>query len=454
MADDDPTGHHELVPGEPRSFGNGRFVVRRRLGAGNFATVYLAHDERLDVAVAVKLLSDRWSWEPEVRGRFVQEARLLRSLNDHRVVQIRDIAETDDGRPYLVMDLATRGTLEQRLVELTQRGIVPTTDELRQVAAAIADALGFLHARRIAHRDIKPSNLLLTTDGAAHPGGNEPGADDTGLLRSGERIMLGDLGLAKDLRLDSGVTVGVGTAGYMAPEQALAGAKIDTRTDVYAASALLAQIASGEVPDPLRRYSNGAIVSGRPLPPSLDGRLRGALAHGLETDADLRPQTIEAWHAEVDGALVAIQATALLPPPAPPPSRRRVAVGGAALVLAVGLVGLVMTLGDDPASRGDSGASTTIASTIPTTTTPMVTLVGPTEITRGVQASWTVEWASVVSGTWSLTGPVQPGPGGEVWAPGDFFQGTWNAPGTFTLALTAVDTTGAEVRDEITFTVT
>ena len=79
------------------------------MGAGNFATVYLAHDERLAVPVAVKLLSDRWSWEPEVRGRFVQEARLLRSLNDPHVVQIRDIAETDDGRPYLVMDFATEG---------------------------------------------------------------------------------------------------------------------------------------------------------------------------------------------------------------------------------------------------------------------------------------------------------------------------------------------------------
>ena len=145
-----------LAPGEPRSFGNGRYVVRRRLGAGNFATVYEAYDERLDVPVAVKLLSDRWSWEPEVRGRFVQEARLLRSLNDPRVVQIRDIAETEDGRPYLVMDFATRGTLEQRLIELAQRGVRPDARQLRAVAGAMAGALAVLHERRIAHRDIKP----------------------------------------------------------------------------------------------------------------------------------------------------------------------------------------------------------------------------------------------------------------------------------------------------------
>ncbi|TPW12477.1 MAG: protein kinase [Acidimicrobiaceae bacterium] len=88
---DSHDGAPTLVPGEPRSFGGGRYIVRKRLGAGNFATVYLAYDERLDVPVAVKLLSDRWSWEPEVRGRFVQEARLLRSLNDARPTTVAHI---------------------------------------------------------------------------------------------------------------------------------------------------------------------------------------------------------------------------------------------------------------------------------------------------------------------------------------------------------------------------
>ena len=125
----------QLGPGEPRSFGNGRYLVQRRLGAGNFATVYQAFDERLDVPVAVKLLSDRWSWEPEVRGRFVQEARILRSLNDRHVVQIRDIAETDDGRPFIVMDYATEGTrlrgeASARQARLARSAVVEARDAL------------------------------------------------------------------------------------------------------------------------------------------------------------------------------------------------------------------------------------------------------------------------------------------------------------------------------------
>ena len=217
-------------------------MVQRRLGAGNFATVYLAHDERLAVPVAVKLLSDRWSWEPEVRGRFVQEARLLRSLNDPHVVQIRDIAETEDGRPFIVM---------------AQRKVRPTVEDLRGAARSLAAALSVLHERRIAHRDIKPSNLLITRAG---PGGlvaPVPGeAASSAIVRPGERLMLGDLGLAKDLSFDSGITVGVGTAGYMAPEQTLPGAKIDMRTDIYAASALLAQLARPCTPC-LQRQAGG-----------------------------------------------------------------------------------------------------------------------------------------------------------------------------------------------------
>ena len=289
MADDQPDqpppGDRPLGPGEPRSFANGRYVVRRRLGAGNFATVYLAHDERLDVAVAIKLLSDRWSWEPEARVRFVQEARMLRSLNDPYVVQIRDIAETEDGRPYLVMDYADRGTLEQRLSEHAQRGGPVVTADLRAVARALRDALQPLHARRIAHRDVKPSNLLL----ASLPPGQTSLA--TNLFRDDERLLLGDLGLAKDLTVGSGLTVGAGTAGYMAPEQSRPGTTIDTRTDIYAASALLAEVASGQPPDPLRRFRDGVLEGGSPLPANIVEPLRTVLTHGLDTDPLKRPAT-------------------------------------------------------------------------------------------------------------------------------------------------------------------
>jgi hypothetical protein len=439
-----------LSPGEPRSFGGGRFVVQRRLGAGNFATVYLAHDERLDVLVAVKLLSDRWSWEPEVRGRFVQEARLLRSLNDAHVVQIRDIAETDDGRPYLVMDFATEGTLEQRSLEMAQRGVRPTSDDLRVVARALATALGVLHERRIAHRDIKPSNLLITRTGAQSLPPPRA-ATDTSILRPGERLMLGDLGLAKDLAFDSGVTVGVGTAGYMAPEQSLPGAKIDMRTDIYAASALLAQLASGEPPDPVRRVSNGRLETGRPFSPNIPPPLGAALLRGLDTDPAGRQPSIEQWLYDVEaglgpavgqGQFVPVTAAGVGRPPSTLGGRRRIAIAATAALVLAGGIGLAVYSGKDE-------AGTTTSESTPAEF--RVTLSGPTSVTLGEQAIWTVEAPGAVSGTWSLTGPVQPDPAD--WNPGNWFEGTWNQPGTITLTLTAVDADGNTDSDSITFVV-
>ncbi|HQZ36579.1 MAG TPA: serine/threonine-protein kinase [Ilumatobacteraceae bacterium] len=430
-----------LSPGEPRSFGGGRYVVQRRLGAGNFATVYLAHDERLAVPVAVKLLSDRWSWEPEVRGRFVQEARLLRSLNDARVVQIRDIAETEDGRPYLVMDFATEGTLEQRMVELAQKQVRLGPDQLRVAAHAIADALGVLHERRIAHRDVKPSNMLITRAAGTTTTGQRAASTDNSILRPGERLMLGDLGLAKDLAFDSGVTVGVGTAGYMAPEQSLAGAKIDTRTDIFAASALLAQIACGEAPDPVRRVSSGTIEHGRPLPDTIPLALRQALLRGLDTNPDRRQQTIEQWLAEVDGALASLTD---VPPTTVAANRRRRPVAIAAITL-VGLTGVGLAV----YSAIDSS---TPSSSLDTNATGLrVELSGPRKVKMGKQAIWNVDAPGAISGVWTLNGPVQPDP--DTWKPGNWFSGTWNVQGSITLTLTVVDSKGNKASDSITFVV-
>lgn len=439
-----------LSPGEPRSFGGGRYVVQRRLGAGNFATVYLAHDDRLAVPVAVKLLSDRWSWEPEVRGRFVQEARLLRSLNDARVVQIRDIAETEDGRPYLVMDFATEGTLEQRMVELAQQEVRLGPDQLRVAAHAIANALGVLHERRIAHRDVKPSNMLITRAGGTTTTGQRAASTDGSILRPGERLMLGDLGLAKDLAFDSGVTVGVGTAGYMAPEQTLPGAKIDTRTDIFAASALLAQIASGEAPDPVRRVSSGTIEHGRPLPASIPASLRQALLRGLDTNPDRRQQTIEQWLAEVDQSLVALVAEQ---PPTPPTRSRRVAVIGAVALVALAAIGLIVRAGTDSPSTGTTSSTVVTSSTVDTLPAGFaVELSGPTTVKLGTPAIWNVDAPpEAVSGIWELNGPVQPIP--NTWTPGSWFEGTWNIQGEITLKLTVVDADGNEASDSITFVV-
>jgi hypothetical protein len=85
----------------------GSYRVERMLGTGSFATVWLAHDERLDAPVAIKVLADNWARHPEIRRRFIDEARLLRRLDDEHVVAVYSIDELPDDRPYFVMGWAT-----------------------------------------------------------------------------------------------------------------------------------------------------------------------------------------------------------------------------------------------------------------------------------------------------------------------------------------------------------
>ena len=93
----------------------GRYAVRRRIGSGAFATVWLAFDDQLESPVAVKVLADNWSGDDHVRRRFLDEGRLLRKVESPHVVTVYDAGELDDGRPYLVMTYADQGTLADRL---------------------------------------------------------------------------------------------------------------------------------------------------------------------------------------------------------------------------------------------------------------------------------------------------------------------------------------------------
>lgn len=93
----------------------GRYRLDRRLGSGGFGVVWLAHDDVLEAAVAVKVLSENWVDHLDIRERFLSEARLLRRANSNRVVQVYDIGELPDGRPYFVMEYADGGTLAERV---------------------------------------------------------------------------------------------------------------------------------------------------------------------------------------------------------------------------------------------------------------------------------------------------------------------------------------------------
>ncbi|MEV4344890.1 serine/threonine-protein kinase, partial [Actinoplanes sp. NPDC049596] len=232
----------------------GRYLVERRLGAGAFATVWLAEDEALESWVAIKVLADNWAHHPDVRARFEQEAQILRRADSERLVRVLDIGELDDGRPYLVMTYADGGTLADRL----ENGPLPVVTSL-SIAADIARAVAVLHESGVLHRDLKPSNILFQA------------------VHGDERVLVADLGLAKALAHASGFTVVAGTPGYMAPEQSRPGGGLDVRADVHAIGAMTYQMLTGRTPG-----KAGPVPS--KLRPGLPARVDRVVQRALETD--------------------------------------------------------------------------------------------------------------------------------------------------------------------------
>uniref|UniRef100_UPI0026343329 serine/threonine-protein kinase n=1 Tax=uncultured Tessaracoccus sp. TaxID=905023 RepID=UPI0026343329 len=204
-----------------------RYRITGRIGSGSFATVYQGHDDTLDVAVAIKVLAENWSTNDDVRGRFLAEARLLRRLSDERIVRVYDIGTTDRGQPYYVMDIANGGSLDQLRKRRVQPGLA-----LRLCAEATR-ALEVLHKHQLVHRDITPGNVLLNN------------------TKSGVKVLLADLGVAKSLLDEYRDTMTAGTPAYMALEQAKS-TQLDQRSDLYSMGCVTYALLTGHPPFPIK----------------------------------------------------------------------------------------------------------------------------------------------------------------------------------------------------------
>ncbi|MHB1534903.1 MAG: serine/threonine-protein kinase [Acidimicrobiales bacterium] len=273
----------------PKTIGN--YVVERALGSGSFATVWLATDPLLEAPVAIKVLADNWSRQADVRRRFIDEARIMRRIDDDRVVRIHQVGELADGRAYFVMSWADKGSLEQRMADRRQSGVPFRIDEVLALSGELASCLRVIHAEGVVHRDVKPSNVLFQSG------------------RGGERMVLADFGLAKDLVRSSGFTLAAGTPAYMAPEQSRPSAAIDNRADVYAATAIVYELLSGQPPAPVEADRLPLASLRSDLPAGLEEVLRC----GLEHDVERRFATID----ELAAALA--EACAVIPGPSPSP---------------------------------------------------------------------------------------------------------------------------------------
>ncbi|MGB3307755.1 MAG: protein kinase, partial [Thermomicrobiales bacterium] len=251
--------------GVPALLGD-RYEIEVEIGAGAFATTYRGHDRRLDRTVAIKVLSREYAKDPSYAQRFEREAQTAASISHGNVVDVYDFGQQGDTL-YIVMQYVAGEDLKHLI---TREGAL-SPDRARDIAIQILDGLDAIHRAGIIHRDIKPQNILIGTDG---------------------RARVADFGIAQ-IELDSGLTTAgttIGTAAYMAPEQA-EGGRTTAETDLYAVGVVLYEMLTGALPFSaptamalmLAHIQQQPVppsqrVRGRAIPPDLDGIVMQAMA--------------------------------------------------------------------------------------------------------------------------------------------------------------------------------
>lgn len=316
----------------------GRYLLERRLGRGGMAEVVLARDTTLDRPVAVKLLADGPSGDPELRERFLREGRFAAQLSHPNVVRVYDTGE-EDGRPYIVMELVDGASLAE---ELQRRGPLPAAEVVELGLQACA-GLAHAHERGLVHRDVKPQNLLLGRNGTLK-------VADFGIARAGS----GSATLTQAGTL-------LGTAAYMAPE-VVRGEPATTAADVYSLGAVLYELVTGSPPRRAATIAELADDEAVLLPGQrADGvprELEETIMRCLDPDPARRPASARDLARELGepgGPTLSQRPTEIARSVRRTEASRRVWLG-AAIAAALAALGLALTTGDD-----DPGAPPAIA---------------------------------------------------------------------------------------------
>src|SRR6202453_153309 len=222
----------------------GPYQIQSLLGSGGMGEVYRARDTRLGRDVAVKVLPDHLSTDPDLKKRMEREAKAISSLNHPHICTLHDIG-SQDGVDFLVMEYLEGETLAERL----HRGALPLEEAL-EIGREIAEALDKAHRRGIVHRDLKPGNVMLTKNGPklmdfglAKPSpGVSSGSAASPLTPTTPTMSIAALTAAASALTQKGTVVG--TFQYMAPE-VLQGAEADARSDVFSFGCVLYEMFTG-----------------------------------------------------------------------------------------------------------------------------------------------------------------------------------------------------------------
>ena len=263
------------------------YVLRRCLGQGGMGVVYEAEHTRLPQRFAVKLMRSDPRTRDEALLRFRREAEIACTLRSPHIASVVDFNQTDDGTPYLVMELLEGESLTTRLA----RGPL-ARDELLLLCRQVAAALTAAHERRVVHRDLKPDNVFLCAARGA------PFA-----------VKLLDFGISRVESGEAAVTstgAFLGTPAYMSPEQARGERSVDARVDVHAFAVLLYEVVAGRRPFSGENVFELIGQITREMPPAIDGApaaLDQAIRRGLAKDREQRTATAQELAAEVEAAL-------------------------------------------------------------------------------------------------------------------------------------------------------
>jgi serine/threonine protein kinase len=361
----------------------GRYRLETPIGRGGMGEVWRATDTVLGRQVAVKTIDLRSLPDESGAARFEREAQVTAAMSHPNIVTVHD-SGVEEHTAYLVMELLPGPSLAERI----QQGPLPVP-EVEEIGRQVAAALDAAHAKGLVHRDIKPGNIVHASDGRVR-------VLDFGITQLGESTG------AQALTATHTV---MGTAEYLAPEQALGG-RVDGRADLYALGCVLYALLAGRPPfrgptpvATMMMHANDPVPDVRELRPETPDWLAGLVASLLAKDPADRPEgAASVVTALEDHAVPASAPTVVLaaggatrrmdpapvpPPPTPEPGRRRssAALWILALVAALALGLLTWWVLSSPTPSSEPGPTTTTtvgSSEAPAPTTAPPSTVAPT----------------------------------------------------------------------------